>query len=341
MERSRNSSKCSEISTTSDKTCKSTNSNGYDTKNSIRGLPGKRSSQKMFKGFSDNSNNIKYNIDIINGLLNDLKSGTSEEKSAEDNGMSLTHISQDKLKLNSTKQQYLDAMGLHINRNDSIERTIDNLSSISKTDDEKLNEIISGENLKLNDKSSNNIRVKVTRRISITSKSDDEKLNETRTHIFKQEDDASLSKEKMRSRITRRNGRFIKKQKKSNEQSDQTCKDETISDDKDLSLSELRSILQKEAMDDDFSFDENSEVKYNLRKSKHSKLERWKQRTEDFNAMLSELSVSKFQLVADSVSSLRDLISTFSKNSNPSNDTDGEVRNHFTLLKVIFLSFFS
>ncbi|XP_043526698.1 uncharacterized protein LOC122537532 isoform X3 [Frieseomelitta varia] len=326
MERSRSSSKCSEISTASDKTCcKSTNSNGYDTNNSIRGLPGKRSSQKMFKGFSNNSNNIKYNIDIINGLLNDLKSGTSEEKSAEDNGMSLTHVSQDKLKLNSTKQQYLDAMDLHINRNDSVERTIDNLSSISKTDDEKLNEIISGENLKLNDKSSNNIcDVRETRRISITSKSDDEKLSETRTHVFKQEDDASLSEEKMETRITRRNGRFIKEQKLSNEQLDQTCKDETVSNDKDLSLSELRSMLQKEAMDDDFSFDENSEVKYNLRKSRHSKLERWKQRTENFNAMLSELSVSKFQLVADSVSSLRDLISTFSKNSNPSIDTDGE-----------------
>ncbi|KAK9295678.1 hypothetical protein QLX08_010092 [Tetragonisca angustula] len=303
MERSRSSSKCSEISTTSDKTCcKSTNSNSYDTNNSIRGLP-----------------------DIINGLLNDLKSETSEEKSAEDNGMSLTHVSQDKLKLNSTKQQYLDAMDLHINRNDSVERNIDNLSSISKTDDEKLNEIISGENLKLNDKSSNNIcDVRETRRISITSKSDDEKLNETRTHVFKQENDASLSEEKMESRITRRNGRFIKEQKLSNEQLDQTCKDETVSNDKDLSLSELRSMLQKEAMDDDFSFDENSEVKYNLRKSRHAKLERWKQRTENFNAMLSELSVSKFQLVADSVSSLRDLISTFSKNSNPSIDTDGE-----------------
>lgn len=301
MERSRSSSKCSEINTMSDKTyCKNTNSNGYDTNNSIRGLP-----------------------DIINGLLNDLKSGTSEEKSAEDNDMSLTHVSQDKLKLNSTKQQYLDAMNLHINRNDSVERTVDNLSSISKTDDEKLNEIISGENLKLNDKSSNICDVRETRRISITSKSDDEKLSETRTHVFKQ-DDVNLSEEKMESRVTRRNGRFIKEQKLSNEQSDQTCKDETVCNDKDLSLSELRSMLQKEAMDDDFSFDENSEVKYNLRKSRHAKLERWKQRTEDFSAMLSELSVSKFQLVANSVSSLRDLISTFSKNSNPSIDTDGE-----------------
>ncbi|KOX73080.1 hypothetical protein WN51_14567 [Melipona quadrifasciata] len=287
------------------------------------GLPPK-SRRKTSKSDEKHLNDSKCSSDnIINGLLNDLKSGTSEEKSAEDNGMSLTHVSQNKLKLNSTKQQYLDAMDLHINRNDSVERTIDNLSSISKTDDEKLNEIISGENLKLNDKSSNICDVRETRRISITSKSDDEKLSETRTHVFKQ-DDVNLSEEKMESRVTRRNGRFIKEQKLSNEQSDQTCKDETVCNDKDLSLSELRSMLQKEAMDDDFSFDENSEVKYNLRKSRHAKLERWKQRTEDFNAMLLELSVSKFQLVADSVSSLRDLISTFPKNSNPSIDTDGE-----------------
>lgn len=339
VERSESLSKCSEVSTMSDKTCKSTKSSGYDTNNSVRDIPGKKSSQKMFKGFSDSSNNIKCNIEIINGILSGLKCETVEEKATENNDISLTQISQDKLKINPTKQSYLDAMDVHINKGDSVDRTIDNLSSTSKTDDEKLNEIISAENLKLNDKNPDNMHgVRETRQTSITSKSDDEKLNETRTHVRKQQNDTSLSEDKVENRILRRNGRLAKGQKSNNEQSNQIIKnDTTSSDDKDLSLSELRSMLQKEAMEDDFSFDENSEIKYNLRKLNHLKTEEWKQKTEDFNTMLSELSVSKFQLVADSVNSLRDLISTFSpKNGSLSTDTDGEVRNVFILSKIIF-----
>ncbi|XP_071865996.1 uncharacterized protein isoform X2 [Bombus fervidus] len=326
VERSESLSKCSEVNTMSDKTCESTKSSGYDTNNSVRDIPGKKSSQKMFKGFSDSSNNIKCNIEIINGILSDLKSETIEEKVTENNDISLTHVSEDKLKINLTKQSYLNAMDVHINKGDSVDRTIDNLSSTSKTDDEKLNEIISAENLKLNDKNPDNMHgVRETHQISITSKSDDEKLNETWTHVRKQQNDTSLSENKVENRILRRNGRFAKEQKSSNEQSNQIIKNETSSDDKDLSLSELRSMLQKEAMEDDFSFDENSEIKYNLRKLNHLKTEECKQETEDFNTMLSELSVSKFQLVADSVNSLRDLISTFSpKNGSLSADTDGE-----------------
>nr|XP_033190854.1 kinesin-related protein 8-like isoform X1 [Bombus vancouverensis nearcticus] len=327
VERSESLSKCSEVSTMSDKTCKSTKSSGYDTNNSVRDIPGKKSSQKMFKGFSDSSNNIKCNIDIINGILSGLKCETVEEKATENNDISLTQVSQDKLKINPTKQSYLDAMDVHINKGDSVDRTIDNLSSTSKTDDEKLNEIISAENLKLNDKNPDNMHgVRETHQTSITSKSDDEKLNETRTHVRKQQNDTSLSEDKVENRILRRNGRLAKEQKSNNEQSNQIIKNETTSsDDKDLSLSELRSMLQKEAMEDDFSFDENSEIKYNLRKLNHLKTKEWKQETEDFNTMLSELSVSKFQLVADSVNSLRDLISTFSpKNGSLSTDTDGE-----------------
>lgn len=339
VERSESLSKCSEVSIISDKTCKSTNSSGYDTNNSVRDIPGKKSSQKMFKGFSGSSNNIKCNIEIINGILSDLKCETIEEKVTENNDISLTQVSQDKLKINPTKQSYLDAMDVHINKGDSVDRTIDNLSSISKTDDEKLNEIISAENLKLNDKNSDNMHgVRETHQTSITSKSDDEKLNETRTHVRKQQNDTSLSEDKVENRILRRNGRLAKEQKSNKEQSNQIVKnDTTSSDDKDLSLSELRSMLQKEAMEDDFSFDENSEIKYNLRKLDHLKTEEWKRKKENFNTMLSELSVSKFQLVADSVNSLRDLISTFSpKNGSLSTDTDGEVRNVFILSKIIF-----
>ncbi|XP_031773971.1 uncharacterized protein LOC100865956 isoform X6 [Apis florea] len=299
VERLRSSSKCSKDA--SQKTCcKSTKSSGYDT---------------------SNSNHVIS--EIINGILSNLKSETNEEKVTKDNDISLTHASKNKLKLNPTKQQYLDSMDLQINKDNSVDRTIDNLST-SKTDDEKLNEIISAENLKLNDKSSNDIHnVRKRHQISITSKSDDEKLNESRTHTS-QEDNANFSEKKTGSRVLRQNGKF--KEQKSDNESDQTNKTNEIEsfDDKDLSLSELRSMLQKEAMEDDFSFDENSEnSKYNLRKLNNKKTNDSKQETDDFNVMLLELSTSKFQLVADSLSSLRDLISSFSqKSNNPSTDTD-------------------
>ncbi|XP_043790554.1 putative uncharacterized protein DDB_G0282133 isoform X2 [Apis laboriosa] len=322
VERLRSSSKCSKDA--SQKTCcKSTKSSGYDTSNSNHVISGKRLSQKMFKGFSDSSNNVKCDIEIINGILSNLKSETNEEKVTGDNDISLIHASKNKLKLNPTRQQYLDSMDLQINKDNSVDRTIDNLSTTSKTDDEKLNEIISAENLKLNDKCSNDIHnVRKTHQISITSKSDDEKLNESRTHTCSQED--NFSEKKTGSRVLRQNGKF--KEQKSDNESDQTSKTNEIElfDDKDLSLSELRSMLQKEAMEDDFSFDENSENgKYNLRKLNNKKTNDSKYETDDFNVMLLELSTSKFQLVADSLNSLRDLISSFSqKSNNPSTDTD-------------------
>ncbi|XP_017753878.1 PREDICTED: putative uncharacterized protein DDB_G0282133 isoform X1 [Eufriesea mexicana] len=328
VKRSRSPSKCSEISTASDKACKSTKSSGYDTNNSIHLISGKRSSQRMFKGFSSTNSNDKYNLEIISGILSDLKSETGEEKSTEDIDISLAHVSQNKLELNPTKHQYLDTVDVHVNSSDSIDRTTDTLSNTSKTDDEKLNEIISAENFKFSDKSSDNTHnVRETQQVTVASKSDDEKLNETRTNVHRQEDNASFSEEKENCKVFRRNGKFAKRPKSDNEQSDQTSKLNEIqsSDDKDLSLSELRSMLQKEAMENDFSFDEDSEIKYNLRKLKSDKIDEWKQEVEDFNAMLSDLSVSKFQLVADTVNSLRDLISTFSqKNSTPTADTEGE-----------------
>ncbi|XP_076759655.1 uncharacterized protein LOC143428564 isoform X2 [Xylocopa sonorina] len=315
IKRSRSSSKCSEMSTGTETRSRSTKSSGYDTNNSTVAISGKRTSQKMFKGFSDGNTSNKCKIEIISGILSNLKAESSNSSQS---------------KLNTTKQQYLGAIGLHVNKDNSVDRTIDNLSSISKTDDEKLNEIISAENLKLNDQNSNTVScsVKGTRSLPIVSKSDDEKLNETKT-THRQTDNTSVSQDKENSTVTRENGRLLKQQKSNEEvtQSDRTSKTNVIetSIDKDISLNELRSLLQKEAMEDDFSFDENSEVKYNLRNSKNKKMNECKQEANDFDEMLIQLSVSKFQLVADSVSSLRNVITSFQqKSTSTTADTDGE-----------------
>ncbi|CAL7937689.1 unnamed protein product [Xylocopa violacea] len=327
IKRSRSLSKCSEISTGTETRSRSTKSSGYDTNNSTVAISGKRASQKMFKGFSDSNTSNKCKIEIISGILSNLKAESSTEKDTENMDVSSTNSSQSKL---NAKQQYLDAIGLHVNKDNSVDRTIDNLSSVSKTDDEKLNEIISAENLKLNDKNSNAVscNVKESRSLPIVSKSDDEKLNETRT-THKQKDNTNISQVKENSIVTRQNGRLVRQQKSNEEvmQSDRTNKTNVIetSIDKDISLNELRSLLQKEAMEDDFSFDEDSEVKYNLRNSKNKKMDECKQEAKDFDEMLTQLSVSKFQLVADSVSSLRNIIASFQqKSTSPTADTDGE-----------------
>ncbi|XP_076161395.1 uncharacterized protein LOC143143702 isoform X3 [Ptiloglossa arizonensis] len=333
--RSRSLSKCSEMSTEPDKThCKNIKTSGYDTNSSAETFSDTRSAERMFKGFSKSSSS-KCNIEILSGILSNLKSEVSEEKGTDDVNASSTHTSQAKLELNPMRQ-YLDPMVLCTGKSESV----DNLSSISKTDDEKLNEIISAECLKLSDKNSSNFHtVRETHQISTISKSDDEKLSETRTDQSTPEDTASLIDETEEDRSIKQNKRFVKEEKENNlntrdrnvAESDQTSKsmdnnEIESDDDNDLSLSELRRMLQKEAMEDDFSFDEDSEIGYNLRKMKNDKTNGWTQEVEDFNEMLLELGVSKFQLVADSISSLKDLISTFLQKSSPSADTDDDLQ---------------
>ncbi|XP_017878277.1 uncharacterized protein LOC108623921 isoform X2 [Ceratina calcarata] len=294
-ERSRSLSKSSARSTESEKRHYKCTS-GYESSSSVCIISGKRTSQKMFKGFSDSCDS-KCKIKIIHGLLDDIKRDTSEEKDLRDIDVTSSHTSKIALELTDTKSQYLDETSLCTKKNDT---TVSNLSSSSsKTDDEKLNEIFSAENFKSNDKNSSNVQdVKDTLQISTRLKSDDERLNEPRT-VHREEE-----------------GRLVPKQEldKLSERSNTDSFDE-------VSLNELRSILQKEAMDDESSFDEDDELKYNCRNIKDQK----RRKAKDFNNMLMELSSSKFQLVADSVNSLRDLIASFEqRNINLVSDTNGE-----------------
>ncbi|XP_076678003.1 uncharacterized protein LOC143374055 isoform X2 [Andrena cerasifolii] len=318
--RTKSLSNCSEVRTKSEKArCNSEMSNGYDMNSSAEATS---DSSSPFKGFPNTSDD-KCGTEAISGITNDAKSDATEGQGTNDADISLVHTSQGRLESTPTRQ-YADSVDLCADRGEAIDRAVDNLSSISKTDDEKLNEIISAECLKLNDKGCSNFAV------STASKSDDEKLNETRTsHSTTEEDNSSEGTE--RSKTLRHNGQCVKEQKpkalisnerkvarpvRFNKNSDD--KDAEPRDDKDLSLSELRRMLQKEAMDEDFSFDEDTEAgcnSYNFRKIKNERTDGWKQEVENFNEMLMELSVSRFQLVADSVSSFRDLISTFSEKS--------------------------
>ncbi|XP_076650923.1 uncharacterized protein LOC143358006 isoform X2 [Halictus rubicundus] len=310
--RSRSSSKCSEMSIESDKTqCKNFKStSGYDTSSSRGTVSDKRSSQKMFKGFSSSSkDNCK--IEIISNMLSDLKSKKIVKNNAG-NVDETVSSSVSELGMSSV-QQYLEPVDQCIDKRES-------LSNSSKTDDEKLHEIISAKCLDMGNQNSSNFQV------STTSKSDDEKLSETNMNQDSTErTSTSLSMKNSKKGIIQENGH--RREEKPNRLANKDTKtkllgntskvtdynEEESDDDKDLSLSELRSRLQKEAMEEDFSMDEDSENEHNFKNIKNTNAEVWKQEVQDFNEMLSELRVSNFQLIADSVSTFRDLVSTLSQ----------------------------
>jgi len=136
----------------------------------------------MFKGFANNIKDNNYSIEIINGMLNDLKSEIDKEKKTNKRSKSSDSNETSQGNLSGSCKNIIDFRSeISISERNEDERSNDNLSSSSKTDDEKLNEIINAEYSKLpeitylecisvNDNISDN---------SI-SKSDDEKLNETK-----------------------------------------------------------------------------------------------------------------------------------------------------------------
>lgn len=176
--RCRSSSKTSEESSLSN-----AKSSGYDThiSNDNKSVDGE--SPRMFKGFT-NTQNDNCNIEIINEMLDDLKSKIDEEKRASESNSGSELVSQENF-----VELYKDTVVSRssetlVVEKDENERSSDNLSNSSKTDDEKLNERINAENSKLpEDVYSKSISASdnVSDISTLTSKSDDEKLSETKT----------------------------------------------------------------------------------------------------------------------------------------------------------------
>jgi len=83
-----------------------------------------------------------------------------------------------------------------------------------------------------------------------------------------------------------------------------------------FSASEMQLQTSMEYDLDDYVHD--TDTGYNLRESKDPKTDECKQR---FNKMLSDLNVSDFYLVADSVEELRNLIASFSESDSENNNS--------------------
>lgn len=350
--RCRSLSKMSEESTLSN-----ARSSGYDTNASSDKFVDNESSS-MFKGFI-NIQNDNSGIGIINEMLDDLKSEIDGEKRANEHGNNSNELSSQENLMKVYKNTIDSCETLTVER-DENERSSDNLSNSSKTDDEKLNDIISAENSKLPESvyaKSVSASDNVSDISILTSKSDDEKLSETKTsgsnvsNIFNDSrcaspsvDSVSLSEEvtkcdfhldktkdstkiksnnsiegrilrnRMRLRSRHKAGQYNKESKIKVEKDEIKKKmklkvDDKV-DEKNSSASELD--VQEDVEYDLDDYTNNFNTGHNLRKSKNSETDEYKKY---FDNMLSDLSVSDFQLVVDTVEGLRDLISSFSSNN--------------------------
>ncbi|XP_012054848.1 PREDICTED: putative uncharacterized protein DDB_G0286901 [Atta cephalotes] len=334
-------------------------SSGYDTHNSSDTKSVDDESSPMFKGFT-NTQNDNCSIGIINEMLHDLKTEIDEEKKMSERESSNELVSQENLV--ELYKNTVISCGETFDEKDENEKSGDTLSNSSKTDDEKLNEIINAESSKLfEDVYSKNIPASDVSDISmnLTSKSDDEKLSETKTsdsNVSTNENSlnkkrtfelfyssssinsASLSEEvtrqylnktlpvieaesnnlregmKLRSRNVKQ---YNKKHTTGNEINErQEVEDDQMNETDEENLNEPR--LQT-SMEYDLDNDANNiDIDYNLQTSTDPKTDECKQR---FDKMLSDLSVSDFYLVVDSIEELRDLIANFSESDLESNNS--------------------
>jgi len=317
-------------------------------------------STQMFKGFANIKDN-NYSIGIINGMLNDLKSEIDKEKKAQKCKSSDSNETSQGNLIESCKNIIDFCSEISTSERDENERSNDNLSSSSKTDDEKLNEIISAEYSKLPETTYFKC-ISVNDNISDNSisKSDDEKLNETKNASSNSANENSSIK-----RITL-NGSFHACSNDSEEmikckrfrkvkrtmwmRSDDSSEERTLRKRAKL-RSQYRTVhcnendtikagknekLEDEKIDKkDFSvndmqlqeaLDVVNDYINNCDINYYEDLQRSKNLKTDeckqhFNKILIDLSVSDFQLVVDSVEGLRDLIASFSVNDSESNNT--------------------
>ncbi|KAL2730838.1 MATH and LRR domain-containing protein PFE0570w-like isoform X4 [Vespula squamosa] len=317
--RTRNSLKTSEISTMSNNTKYSnTSSNSYNNVSNENQLIDKNLKESTFKGFSRSSNE-KDGIAIINQLLIRLKTE-----------MDMKYINSHVIveNMTDTKDDIENSISMEANENnfesisnecDSSKQCLDNLSNNSKTDDEKLNEIIVIGNTILKDKTFSTNSEDINDLDSSTSKSDDEKLNETETSIINKMKNISND---VPDTINKCNIKQRKRSSNNGEMKDTKKKDNIINESF-LEIDETQNCIRRslrtkgnlQMEHKSFCNDINQIINTDINTEKVENKLKKKNETASFKKMLKELGVSNFQLVADSVETLRNLISSFSLNT--------------------------
>ncbi|XP_043683050.1 putative uncharacterized protein DDB_G0282133 isoform X1 [Vespula pensylvanica] len=321
--RTRNSIKTSEISTMSNNTKYSnTNSSSYDNNVSNESqLIDKNVKESTFKGFS-RSPNEKNGIELVNQLLNRLKTEI-------DIKYINSHVTVEDM--TDAKDDIENSISIETNENnfesisnecDSSKHCLDNLSNNSKTDDEKLNEIIVIGNTILKDKTFSTNFEDINDLDSSTSKSDDEKLNGSDTSITNKmknisndvPDTINKCNIRQRKRSSSNNGEMKDTKKKDNIISEFVLEDETQNGIRRSLRSKENLQMEHKSFCNDINQMINADINTEEVNPNENNPER-KSEAASFKRMLRELGVSNFRLVADSVETLRNLISSFSLNT--------------------------
>ncbi|KAI4479552.1 hypothetical protein M0804_010949 [Polistes exclamans] len=300
----------------SDKSTMSTNTSDYETNVSNN----ETVKESTFKGFSTSADE-KDDIIIINQLLTKLK--TEIDINHVDSNVTIENTTD---VINDTESSTLkeDENNTEsiLNDNDSNRCNLDNLSNNSKTDDEKLNEIIVTGNTTLMDKTFSNNSEDVTDfDSSFTSKSDDEKLNETETSVIDTTKNISNDVPDTSDKCSnKKRKRSINRELKNANKKLNVINNESVLEADETQNYIRKSLRLKTNLQMEYKlFDNNisNESQITDIDNKTEEIENkpeMKNENASFRIMLNELGVSNFLLVADSVETLRKLISSFSSN---------------------------
>lgn len=319
--RLRSMSKNSNESTISRETkCSNAKSSECDTSASsdISGL----TVEKMFRGFARNTDNQRSNIKVIRGILHNLtttievgRKTHDEEKSTNDDEVTL--------------DKWIDKVDSSVSREVKRDKSdVDdiNLNKTEKIDSRKKRLRRTKQKLVKSDKTLQQ-KSELLRNERSISEDENEEYIKNSIKI----EDAMLDKTNGRQATQKKvEHRWEKSCEKYNvDLESETCLKNDKSEfgnEEEVTLSELRDRLQGGETPDDLQSINSSDVpvseRYNLRKLKTIKTEESKKNAENFKRILTDLSVSSFELVADSVEALRDLVTRFSseEKDNPSDN---------------------
>ncbi|KAI4502715.1 hypothetical protein M0802_001759 [Mischocyttarus mexicanus] len=283
--------------------------------------------ENTFKGFSIPSGE-KGDIVVINRLLTKLKT-EMDTKHVNPNTKieNVTDVTNDAENSNLVLNDENNTETILNECDPNHKHSLDNLSNNSKTDDEKLNEIIvTGNNTILIDKTlTNNSEDMLELDSSFTSKSDDEKLNETETTIT--DTMKNTSNDVPDDTSDKCNNK--KRKRSNNREINNANKKFHVTDKSILDVDETQNCIKKDRkcetnlqMEDDKSLVNdiiNDESEITITEEKMEDIENnpdemKNENNASFRIMLNKLGVSNFLLVADSVETLRELISSFPSN---------------------------
>ncbi|XP_043471332.1 probable serine/threonine-protein kinase DDB_G0282963 isoform X1 [Leptopilina heterotoma] len=268
-----------------------------------------------FKGFQSNSEEELDNMTIIYNILDQLittieENTTNSEESLLDQSLT-ENQQQDEEEEEEEQQPQQSTTDNEINDGDDVTNYLESNFAETTSDVDETNNKISDTEEKGEEKLNEDLKndeVGLDKWLNALSKKKD-------SHDDDDDDDEEEIEHNSKLELKEKNEN--KNQELKEHSSKDNDYDSNAESDNEVSLIELRDILLNEA-----SFDESSHVmintskQHNFQNIKFTETESWNIAAKDFNELITDLSESKFKLIADSVETLRNLIRGFSCKDN-------------------------